>query len=118
MATKDDCIFCKIANHQIESDYVYEDGLVCAFRDMDPQAPVHVLIVPKQHYDDIIDDVPADTLVAMRRAIAEVARREGVDASGFRIIANTGADGGQTVRHLHMHLLGGRSLGAAILPES
>ena len=54
----------------------------------------------------------------MRRAIAEVARREGVDASGFRIIANTGADGGQTVRHLHMHLLGGRSLGAAILPES
>ena len=118
MATKDDCIFCKIANHQIESDYVYEDELVCAFRDMDPQAPVHVLIVPKQHYDDIIDDVSADTLVAMRRAIAEVARREGVDASGFRIIANTGADGGQTVRHLHMHLLGGRSLGAAILPES
>ena len=58
MATKDDCIFCKIANHQIESDYVYEDELVCAFRDMDPQAPVHVLIVPKQHYDDIIDDVP------------------------------------------------------------
>ena len=107
MATKDDCIFCKIANHQIESDYVYEDELVCAFRDMDPQ-----------HYDDIIDDVPADTLVAMKRAIAEVARREGVDASGFRIIANTGADGGQTVRHLHMHLLGGRSLGAAILPES
>ena len=57
MAKREDCIFCKIANHDIESDYVYEDDLVCAFKDMNPQAPVHVLVVPKDHYDNIVDDV-------------------------------------------------------------
>ena len=65
MTVKDDCIFCKIANHEIESNYVYEDDLVCAFRDMSPLAPTHVLIVPKQHYDSIMDDVPAEVLAAI-----------------------------------------------------
>jgi hypothetical protein len=65
MAKKEDCIFCKIANHDIESDYVYEDDLVCAFKDMNPQAPVHVLVVPKDHYDNIVDDVPGEVLAAM-----------------------------------------------------
>ncbi|MBQ1840628.1 MAG: HIT domain-containing protein, partial [Atopobiaceae bacterium] len=68
----DDCIFCKIANHVIESDYVYEDDLVCAFRDMNPTAPTHVLVVPKAHYETIVDGVPAETLAAMAHAIDEV----------------------------------------------
>lgn len=111
MATKDDCIFCKLANHVIETDYVYEDDLVCAFKDANPQAPVHVLVVPKDHYDNIVDDVPADVLTAMVHAVGEVARACGIDESGFRVIANTGEAAGQTVMHLHMHVLGGTRLG-------
>ena len=78
---KDDCIFCKIAHHVIESDYVYEDDLVCAFRDMNPAAPTHVLVVPKEHYETIVDGVPAQTLAAMAHAIDEVAKAEGIDES-------------------------------------
>lgn len=115
MATKDDCIFCKIANHVIESDYVYEDDIVTAFRDMSPQAPTHVLVVPKQHYDNLVDDVPAETLAALVNAVGEVAKAEGIDQTGFRVIANTGDDAGQTVHHLHLHVLGGRSLGEGLV---
>lgn len=110
-----DCIFCKIANHEIESNYVYEDDLVAAFRDMNPQAPVHVLVVPKQHYENIVDDVPAQTLAAMAHAVDEVARAEGIRESGFRVIANTGDDAGQTVHHLHWHVLGGASMGEGLV---
>ena len=99
--TKDDCIFCKIANHVIESNYVYEDDLVSAFYDMNPQAPTHVLVVPKDHYANIVDDVPGETLAAMAHAVDEVAKAEGIKDSGFRVIANTGDDAGQTVHHLH-----------------
>ena len=112
---KDDCIFCKIANHVIESNYVYEDELVAAFYDMNPQAPVHVLVVPKEHYANIVDDVPANTLAAMAHAVDEVAKAEGIRESGFRVIANTGDDAGQTVRHLHWHVLGGKSLGEGLV---
>ena len=115
MATKDDCIFCKIANHVIESDYVFEDDIVTAFRDMSPQAPTHVLVVPKQHYDNLVDDVPAETLAALVNAVGEVAKAEGIDQTGFRVIANTGDDAGQTVHHLHLHVLGGRSLGEGLV---
>lgn len=112
---KDDCIFCKIANHVIESNYVYEDDLVAAFYDMNPQAPVHVLVVPKEHYANIVDDVPAATLAAMAHAVDEVAKAEGIRESGFRVIANTGDDAGQTVHHLHWHVLGGKSLGEGLV---
>lgn len=111
-----DCIFCKIANHEIESSYIYEDDLVVAFKDLNPQAPVHVLIVPKAHFDNIIDNVPADTLVALNHAVKEVARITGVDKTGFRLLVNTGAAAGQTVMHLHIHLLGGTPLGEGLLP--
>ncbi len=110
-----ECIFCKIANHEIESNYVYEDDLVAAFRDMNPQAPVHVLVVPKQHYENIVDDVPAQTLAAMAHAVDEVASAEGIRESGFRVIANTGDDAGQTVHHLHWHVLGGASMGEGLV---
>ena len=114
MATKDDCIFCKLANGEIPTDLLYKDDLVAAFRDANPQAPVHVLVVPRDHYDDIVDDVPAEVLKAMVDAVARVAELEGVAESGFRVIANTGADAGQTVGHLHMHVLAGRDMGEVL----
>lgn len=106
----DDCIFCKIAAHQIPSTVVYEDDKVIAFDDLAPQAPVHTLVIPKDHYANIIDGVPADVLAAMVNAVSEVARAKGLD-DGFRVIANTGEVAGQTVYHFHMHVLGGKPLG-------
>lgn len=105
-----DCIFCKIAAREIPASVVYEDELVIAFDDLNPQAPVHTLVIPKAHHDSIVDGVPAETLAAMVRAVDEVARVKGL-AAGFRVIANTGAAAGQTVMHFHMHVLGGRDLG-------
>ena len=114
MATKVDCIFCKLANGEIPTDLLYQDDLVAAFRDANPQAPVHVLVVPRDHYGNIVDDVPAEVLKAMVDAVARVAKLEGVSESGFRVIANTGADAGQTVGHLHMHVLAGRDMGEVL----
>lgn len=111
-----DCIFCKIAAHELGSDVVYEDDTVIAFRDLNPQAPVHVLVVPKRHFDSIIDDVPADVHAALIHAVSEVTRVCGIDKSGFRLIANTGEAAGQTVKHLHIHVLGGMPLGEGLLP--
>ena len=111
-----DCIFCKIANGEIPSEFLYEDDNVVAFRDLNPQAPVHVLVVPKAHHENFVDDVPAETLLSMERAVKAVAESCGVAESGFRCIMNTGAAAGQTVMHLHMHVLGGQSLGEGLLP--
>ncbi|WP_077598054.1 histidine triad nucleotide-binding protein [Olsenella urininfantis] len=110
MSAQDDCIFCRIAAGEIPSDFLYEDDLVVAFPDISPLAPVHVLVVPKEHYENIMDDVPAETLSALAHAIGIVAEKTGIDKTGFRCIANTGDDGGQTVHHLHIHVLGGRPL--------
>ena len=107
----EDCIFCKIANGELGTELVYEDDLVAAFKDMNPQVPVHVLVVPKRHYENIIDDVPAEVLKAMADAVKVIAEKEGIAESGFRVIMNTGDAAGQTVHHLHMHVLGGRDLG-------
>ena len=112
-----DCIFCKIANGEIPSDFVYEDDNVVAFKDLSPQAPVHVLVVPKKHYANIIDGVPAATLESMTKAARAIAQANGLDQSGFRCIMNTGGDAGQTVMHLHMHVLGGAKLGEGLLPK-
>lgn len=109
-----DCIFCKIAAHEIPSTVVYEDELVIAFDDLSPQAPVHTLVIPKEHYQDITDGVPAETLAAMVHAIGEVAKAKGLD-EGFRVISNKGADAGQTVMHFHMHVLGGEPLGENLI---
>ena len=112
-----DCVFCKIANGQIPSDYLYEDDNVVAFRDLNPQAPVHFLVVPKAHHENLIDGVPAETLASMAAAAKSVAEQTGIDKTGFRSIMNTGADAGQTVMHLHMHVLGGVKLGEGLLPR-
>ena len=109
-----DCIFCKIANHEIPSTVVYEDDRVIAFDDLNPQAPVHTLVIPKKHYADITDGVPAETLGAMAHAIDEVARVKGLD-KGFRVISNKGEAAGQTVMHFHMHVLGGKDLGEGFI---
>lgn len=112
-----DCIFCKIANGQIPSDFLYEDDNVVAFRDLNPQAPTHVLVVPKNHYANFIDNVPAEVLASMEKAVAAVAASEGLADDGFRCIMNTGKNAGQTVMHLHLHVLGGTHLGEGLLPK-
>ena len=105
-----DCIFCKIANHEIPSTVVYEDDQVIAFDDLNPQAPVHTLVIPKKHYGDIADNVPAETMGAMAHAIQEVAKAKGLE-DGFRVISNKGVNAGQTV----MHVLGGKNLGENLI---
>ena len=104
-----DCLFCKIIAGEIPSAKVYEDDKVYAFRDINPQAPVHVLIVPKKHAANILE-CDAETAAALTEAIRKIAAQEGVDESGFRVISNCGRDGAQSVNHLHIHLLGGAQL--------
>ncbi len=109
----DDCIFCKIAEGVIPSKKAYEDDRVLAFYDISPQAPVHVLVIPKKHLTSMLDLTCADDdlLGHMFRTAQKLARDLGVEKDGFRLVFNTGTNGGQTVPHLHMHLLGGRELG-------
>jgi len=106
-----DCLFCKIITGDIPSERVYEDDFVYAFRDIAPQAPVHILVVPKEHIASAAELNQANSQHAARcfEAIAKIAKSEGLD-KGFRVISNAGVEGGQTVFHLHFHLLGGRML--------
>src|SRR3954469_14110315 len=111
--TDSDCLFCRIVAGEIPSTVVHENATTFAFRDLHPQAATHVLIVPRAHYSDAVDLVkgaPAlmDDLVS---AAGEIAVEEGIDASGYRLVFNTGRDAGQTVFHAHLHLLGGEPLG-------
>jgi histidine triad (HIT) family protein len=105
------CLFCRVVAGEVPADVVHETPRTLAFRDISPQAPVHVLVVPREHHPDVAAVVDADPSLAaevMAAAVA-VARQEGLDA-GYRLVANTGDDGGQTVHHLHVHVLGGRGL--------
>lgn len=106
----DDCIFCKIARGEIPSSKVYENDQVFAFRDIHPQAPVHVLVIPKKHAANILEGVAKGMTADLMEAVAQVAKLEGVEESGFRVITNCGRDGAQSVQHLHFHVLGGRQL--------
>lgn len=114
-----DCIFCKLAQGEIPATFIYEDEAVVAFHDLHPQAPVHVLIVPKTHVPDIDSlashEAGEAILGQVLRAIPEVAERVGVRQSGYRLINNCGRDAGQTIDHVHFHLLGGKTLGAKIV---
>ena len=106
-----DCLFCKIVDRALPGDIVYEDDSVLAFNDIHPQAPTHVLIIPKWHVatvNDVADVTMLATLVGRARAIAA---ERGLAESGYRIVINCNPDGGQTVYHVHLHLLGGRQLG-------
>jgi len=105
-----DCLFCKMVSGQIKPDVVYEDDHILAFRDINPQAPIHVLIIPKRHVatlDDLEDPALSGELLFAVRAVA---RQEGIAESGYRTVVNCRGDGGQEVNHLHLHLLGGRRM--------
>jgi len=106
-----DCLFCKMVAGEITPDTVYEDDNVLAFRDISPQAPFHVLVIPKRHISTL-NDLGDDALIAGQLTLvaAKVAEQEGVAQSGYRTVMNCNADGGQTVYHIHMHVLAGRSL--------
>lgn len=105
-----DCLFCRIVRGEIPAKLVAETEECIAFRDINPQAPVHILVIPRRHVAslDALDDGPLLGKVAL--LAADIARQEGVAATGYRTVINTGNDAGQTVRHLHLHLLGGRTL--------
>lgn len=113
----DNCIFCKIINGEIPSEKVYEDDNVLAFKDINPVTPIHVLIIPKKHIENVLEIKKEDNelLSEMFEAIKKVANLVGVEKSGFRIVSNCGKDAGQEVMHLHFHLLAGEKLGTKII---
>lgn len=106
-----DCLFCKIIAGQIPSTKVYEDDTVLAFRDIAPQAPTHILVIPKCHISSVAEITPENSGVVSHifEVIPQIAQAEGLE-NGYRIVSNCGADAGQTVHHLHFHILGGKAL--------
>lgn len=107
-----DCLFCKLVARDIKADIVYEDEHLLAFRDIHPQAPIHILVIPKQHIATLNDaiDEHASLLGRMMLAAQAIARDMGVSENGYRLVMNCNRDGGQAVFHIHLHLLAGRSL--------
>lgn len=107
-----DCLFCKIAAGDIPSNKLFEDDQLLAFYDIDPQAPVHFLVIPKKHIDSaaVLTEDEAALLGHIYAVIAQLAARLGIAENGYRVVTNVGADGGQSVKHLHFHVLAGRSL--------
>lgn len=108
----DDCIFCKIVSGDIPSQKVYENDDLYVFDDINPEAPVHCLIIPKKHYASLNDAVPDGILAEMLAAAPRVAEMKGIHDSGYRCVINTGDDANQTVHHFHLHILGGEFLGS------
>jgi histidine triad (HIT) family protein len=105
------CLFCRIASGEIPAKIVTEDATCIAIRDVNPQAPVHVLVIPRAHVASL-NEVTSPALMAdMLQMAREVAKQEGIAASGYRVVFNTNSDGGQSVIHLHAHVLGGRHMG-------
>ena len=112
-----ECLFCKIAKKEIDSKIVYENEYVLAFNDINPVAPVHVLVIPKVHIKDL-NEVNKENITYINEvmlAIKEVAKITGVYESGYRVVSNVGEDGGQVVPHLHFHVLGGKTLGTKVV---
>lgn len=108
-----DCLFCKIIKREIPSIKVYEDNEILAFRDINPLAPVHILVIPKKHISSLVKLQPKDEAIIGRiyTVINNIAKQENISESGFRVVVNCGENGGQEVKHLHFHLIGGRKLG-------
>lgn len=108
-----DCLFCKIAGGEIPADKVYEDDDVLAFRDIAPKAPVHLLVIPRRHISSL-GEVTGDDAAVLGKLLLilrDLAVKEGIANSGYRVVNNIGSDGGQAVQHIHFHLLGGRAMG-------
>jgi histidine triad (HIT) family protein len=112
MSVDTSCIFCKIGAREIPADIVRESDRIVAFRDLNPKAPTHILLIPKEHIASIaeITDDHAAVLSDIAQAASQLARAEGIDESGWRLVTNVGPDAGQSVFHLHFHLLGGRPM--------
>ena len=106
------CIFCKIVSNEIKGDIVYRDEQVTAFRDIQPVAPTHILIVPNRHIDSVnlLEEDDEPLMGHLITTAGKLAKEEGIDEGGFRLIMNTNADGGQTVFHIHLHLIGGQPM--------
>jgi histidine triad (HIT) family protein len=106
------CPFCRIVSHQIPAEIIRESERVLAFRDLNPQAPTHILLIPKEHVESVaeLEDRHGETLADIMQAATQLARAEGIDESGWRLVTNVGPDAGQSVFHLHFHLLGGRPM--------
>ena len=111
-----DCIFCKIIAGQIPSDVIYTDDKVIAFRDINPMAPVHLLIIPREHIPSLNDITEQQNMLVghMVQVAKQLAKQQGIATKGYRIVINSGPQGGQVVQHLHMHLLGGRELSGGL----
>lgn len=110
MTMSDDCLFCRIVRREIPAAIVREDEHLLAFRDIDPKAPTHVLVVPKTHVASLEEATDAAMIGRLLLAARDIARTEGIATAGYRAVINTGAEAGQTVHHLHVHLLGGRPM--------
>lgn len=111
-----DCIFCKIAAGEIPSTKVYEDDMVLAFKDINPLAPVHILVIPKTHIESAAEITADNSAVVAHifEVIAKIAKEQGIDKDGFRVVSNCGENGCQSVKHLHFHILGGKKLDVAM----
>ena len=107
----DQCLFCRIARKEIPATIVAENDSMVAFRDINPQAPVHILVIPREHVPSLNQATDAAMIGELSLYAADLAKREGIAESGYRTVINTNRDAGQTVFHVHLHLLGGRSLG-------
>lgn len=105
-----DCVFCKIISGEIPSKRVYEDDKVIVINDLNPGAPVHVLVIPKEHTENILTASP-EILVHVKKILPDLVKKLGLEEHGFRVVVNTGDWGGQSVPHLHFHILGGKELG-------
>ena len=106
----ENCLFCRIAKGEIPAKLVAETDEAVAFRDIDPKAPVHVLVIPRQHLTSLATAEDEELLGQLLMFVAKIARTEGISESGYRVVANTGPDGGQSVDHLHLHVMGGRRM--------
>lgn len=107
-----DCIFCKIARKEVSATLLHEDDLCVAFPDLNPKAPTHVLVIPKDHVTSLSDPSGTEAVFGRLMAVAaKLARDQGIAESGYRVVTNTGPDVGQSVHHLHLHVMGGRSMG-------
>ena len=105
-----DCLFCRIARGEAKADVVYRTPTLVAIRDINPQAPTHVLVIPTEHVETLGDTADAEVLGSLLVAASEVARRERIDLRGYRVVINNKAESGQTVPHIHLHVLGGRAM--------
>lgn len=112
----EDCVFCKIIDGKIPSEKVYEDENVLSFKDINPVAPIHILVIPKKHIEKLIDVKEEDSylIAEIFKAINKIVKQLNIEKDGFRVIANCGRDGGQEVMHIHFHIIAGKKLGTKI----